>query len=469
MSNETEHESGAGEQPRPNSLGARALRSRYARLVQGDGLRAKALRGASWTVVGFATSQVIRLASNLVITRLLFPEAFGLMLLAQVFLEGLTMFSDFGIGASIVHSKRGEDPNFLATAWTMQVIRGFVLFLGMCLLAYPISTIYGEPLLFPILTLIGVTTILAGFGSIGLAAANRKMVLGPMTIIELASQVAGIAMMITWAIFSPTVWALVGGGLFSATVRLGLEHKLLRSAHNRFCFERAAAKEIFHFGKWIFLATAMTYFAGRGLILVQGKLVPLDVLAMISIAGMLSLSVKNVIARLAGRVLFPTLSEVHRLRPHALAAKFQKARLMLFAATLPIFSLLILFGDRCIYWLYDDRYGSAGPYLLIISLGGALTSLRTPFGMALIAVGDTRGHSINMGVLMVTRVSGMILGFSYGGVVGMLLADILAEMCVYPIEAWRLRKHGLWSPLFDFLGFSVYVLVGCISWFIHVG
>ena len=47
----------------------------------GDGLGARIMRSAALTVFGFGASQALRLASNLILTRLLFPEAFGVMVL----------------------------------------------------------------------------------------------------------------------------------------------------------------------------------------------------------------------------------------------------------------------------------------------------------------------------------------------------------------------------------------------------
>ncbi len=90
-------------------------------------LRGLALRGSIWTLGGYGASQVLRLAGNLVLARLLFPEAFGLSALVGVFMVGLAMFSDVGIGPSVIRSHRGDDADFLNTAWTIQVIRGLVL------------------------------------------------------------------------------------------------------------------------------------------------------------------------------------------------------------------------------------------------------------------------------------------------------------------------------------------------------
>lgn len=97
----------------------------------------RVLRGGSWMVIGYGGNQALRLAANLILTRLLFPEAFGLMTLVNVILVGLQMFSDFGLVPAISQNPRGDDPDFLDTAWTIQVIRGGGLWLMTCLLAWP--------------------------------------------------------------------------------------------------------------------------------------------------------------------------------------------------------------------------------------------------------------------------------------------------------------------------------------------
>ena len=54
------------------------------------------------TILAFGGGNVLRLLSNLLLTRLLFPEVFGLMAIVQVFLGGLQMFSDIGLKTSII-------------------------------------------------------------------------------------------------------------------------------------------------------------------------------------------------------------------------------------------------------------------------------------------------------------------------------------------------------------------------------
>jgi len=52
-------------------------------------LKSKNLASAIWIFGGFGAAQFIRLMSNLVLTRLLAPEMFGLMLLVSAVLLGI--------------------------------------------------------------------------------------------------------------------------------------------------------------------------------------------------------------------------------------------------------------------------------------------------------------------------------------------------------------------------------------------
>src|SRR5688572_2933464 len=109
-----------------SSLTNRALSS-LASLPHPAGLRERVLRAGGWTVAGFALSQAIRFGANLVMTRLLVPEMFGVMAIATMVMYGLALFSDVGLRQSVVQSRRGREPAFLDTAWTIQIARGFVI------------------------------------------------------------------------------------------------------------------------------------------------------------------------------------------------------------------------------------------------------------------------------------------------------------------------------------------------------
>jgi len=79
-------------------------------------LKQRTVRSGSWVVIGHLFSQGLRLGSNLILTRLLVPEMFGVMAIVTVIMAGLAMFSDVGLLQNIVQSKRGEEIDYLNTA-----------------------------------------------------------------------------------------------------------------------------------------------------------------------------------------------------------------------------------------------------------------------------------------------------------------------------------------------------------------
>ena len=140
-------------------------------------LRQRVIQAGGWTAFGHAAGQGLRFAGNLVLTRLLFPEAFGLMAIVQSVLLGIGLLSDIGITPSIVQHRRGSESKFLHTAWTFQVIRGFAIALLVAVSAYPLGAFYGEPMLTPLLLAAAAVPAIAGFNSISLGLAERALAL----------------------------------------------------------------------------------------------------------------------------------------------------------------------------------------------------------------------------------------------------------------------------------------------------
>ena len=98
-------------------------------------LRGRVIKAGFWIIGGDGVGQLIRLGSNLILTRLLVPEMFGMMAVVTALMIGLALFSDIGLRENIIQSKQGDDPRFLNIIWSIQVIRGGVIWLVAAALA----------------------------------------------------------------------------------------------------------------------------------------------------------------------------------------------------------------------------------------------------------------------------------------------------------------------------------------------
>ncbi|MBR8828137.1 MAG: oligosaccharide flippase family protein [Gomphosphaeria aponina SAG 52.96 = DSM 107014] len=350
-------------------------------------LKNLAIRGTIWTIANYGLTQVLRFAGNIILTRLLVPEMFGLMALVNVFIMGLELFSDVGIGPSIIRHPRGDEPDFVNTAWTIQVVRGFGLWLFCIFLAWPFANFYGEEKLLWLIPLVGLTSVIAAFNSTALFTLNRKIALGKLTIFQITVQVVQLTITIIWAWFSPTIWALVVGVLVSSCMKMVWSHWLVEGTRNRFAWDLEALKELFSFGRWIFVSTAMSFLASQADKLLLGKLFLVKVLGVYTIASTLGDLPKNVVTAVSQKVMFPVVSRYADLPRQTLRAKILKKRGLMLAGATVLLTMLVCFGDVLILKLYDDRYVQAAWMLPILALGIWPRVLFQAINPALLAIG----------------------------------------------------------------------------------
>ena len=332
-------------------------------------LKQQAIRGTIWTIFGYGSSQVLRFGSNLILTRLLMPELFGLMALVQVFINGLYLFSDIGIRPSIIRSDRGDDPVFLNTAWTLQAIRGLALWLCCLIIALPVSKYYEDTRLLWLIPIVGLNTIISGFNSTSLASLNRHMEIGKIAIFELGTQIVSLLILIAFAWLNPTIWALVWGNLISISIKALVSHSLDSRVSNRFTWNKDAFKEISSFGKWIFLSTAMTFLASQADRILLGKFFSLEMLGVYVVAYTFSDIPRQISLKISSKVIYPAIAQQIGTSNKKLKVKIVQQRWKLLAFTIVILSFLFCFGDMVILTLYDSRYEQAAWILPILALG----------------------------------------------------------------------------------------------------
>jgi O-antigen/teichoic acid export membrane protein len=406
------------------------------------GLAGRTIRASAWTGVGFGTRQLVRFAANVLLARLLFPEMFGLMALVSTVVQGIEFFSDIGVSGSIVQNRRGDDATFLNTAWTLQVMRGALLWAAVSLAAVPVSQFYEEPALAVLMPIVGIGSLIDGFRSTALATRRRHLRITRVVVQDLVAQVSGVSVMLAWAWTSPTVWALVAGGLVAAFVRMLLSHTLEPGRRNRFHFDRTCARELYRFGRWIFVSTALTYLANQSDRLILGKLVPLATLGVYQIGVNLATLATSSVLQIGSSVVFPAYSRVHQ-RGDPLAPTFRRVRLLLELGGALVVGAILCLGPALVALLYDARYADAGWIVRYVACGVWFQILSVTIGSGLLALGTPRSVATSNFVKLTGIAAGIPLGFSLAGMPGALLGLVASDVAKYVTMAWLGYRRGL--------------------------
>jgi O-antigen/teichoic acid export membrane protein len=402
-----------------------------------------ALHGTIWTFVGYGTGQLLRLASNLILTRLLVPEMFGLMALVQTFITGLSLFSDIGIRPSIVRSTRGDDPEFLNTAWTLQVIRGVVIWLCSFLVALPVSQFYDDRRLLWLIPVVGLTVAIKGLSSTSLATLNRKVAVGKLTIFELGIQTITLSVMIAWAFVRQTIWALVGGNIISSILRVIWSYRIESGISNCFAWDKKALRELTVFGRWIFVSTAMTFLAQQADRLILGRLLSLEMLGIYTVAFTFANIPSAIMGQLNNNVIFPVVSKRAGLPREDLREKILQKRWPLLIGLAIGVVILSSFGDLLVHSLYDSRYADAGWMLSILALGIWPFALSQAINSSLLAIGKPIYAACGYLLKFLYMLIALPFALSHMGILGAIVAIALNDLPFYLAVSFGAHRERL--------------------------
>lgn len=412
----------------------------------------KIIKAGSWVVIIFGMSQLVRLGSNLVVTRLLSPDLFGVMAIISVIMYGLAMFSDLGLWPAVVRNKSDDEELFLNTVWTMQVIRGWIMFsiivIGMIIfivlkdsLDLNLQGVYSNDLLPYIMLAVAITPVMKGYKTLAPAIFSRNLQRGRLELIEFFAQICGVIVMIAWAFISPTIWSLASAAIVTELVGLILLYKVFDVRH-RYAWDKKVVKEVFSFGKWIFIASTLTYLAQQGDKLFFSAYITSAQLGIYSIAFMLAKAVTTVIEQLSSKVWYPVFCKnSHKLE--ILSTIYYKTRIYNDIASLFTIIFLVLFAPDIISFLYDYRYHDAGWMLQILAISLLGYSISSVSNDCLLSLGITK---VQMQVMLIRSIALFVmLPFMYSvfGLKGAIMAVAVNPYFAIPVQFYWLSREGI--------------------------
>ena len=423
-------------------------------LPSAPSLRARMLRSGAWLVGGNLGSQVLRLASNLVLTRLLLPQDFGLMAAVNTLYFALVMFSDLGVWQSVVKSPQGHEASFLGTAWSVQLARGALLalaVLGMALglqlgqqaNAFAPDTVYADARLPWMMAVFALCALLQGGESMRLAMAQRQLHGSVMARLELASQLMALCVTLALAWWMHTVWALLAGTLVGSAMRTLLSHLAMPGAPLRPCWDSRHLRELLGFGKWIFLSSVVGFLAAHGEKLILGATLGLASFGVFAIAGNLLAAAMGVYSTINARVIFPSLSQALREGHEAELVRVYARVQQVADVFLGLLTGVLLTAGQWVVWLlYDARYHEAGWMLQWLSLG-LLAMRHQVVEQLMFARGLPAWVSANnilrASLLAVAVPVGHALAAEQGAIAGV----VLSQFASWPLSLYFKQREGL--------------------------
>ncbi len=423
------------------------------------------LKGAAWTVGAFGLSQSFRLLTNIVLARLLGPEILGLMVIVNSIRTGVDLISDVGIGQNIVYNQNAENPEFYNTAWTLRLVRASLLWLVFLAAAGPIAHFYVVPILATLLPVAGLFFVIAALGSVALPLLQRNIRFARLNAFEVAQEMFSSAAHIVLAYFIPTIWAPIFGGLVAMAGRSAGSYFVLPNVRHRLHITKEYARQIFSFGKWIFISSVIYFLSMNFDRLYYGKVAALGMVGVYGIARALSDLMGALIARVSSYLIFPLIAASRTTPPVELRRTLAMKRLVFLLLGAFGIALLTTTADVVIKFLYDQRYQAAGWMLPVLFLGAWFSVISNLNESTLLGFGKPIYGAVGNGFKFAWLLVGFPIGFAKFGIAGAIVTVAASDLWRYiPILAGQMRERFSFAGQDFTVTFFMFGLVALFEW-----
>jgi O-antigen/teichoic acid export membrane protein len=429
-------------------------------------LKLRVLKAGSWTLIGLGLALVLRLIGNIIISRLLDPQVFGIMAVCTAIHVVIALISDIGLRQAVIRSENAHDPAFLYTAWTVQIVRGILIWItcisaAMILYflntrdALPDGTVYRNAALPPLIVAASFSTVIQGLQSMKAVVLGRGLDLRRITVIEIANVVVGyfVAIVVAWS--TRSIWSFIFSSWTASALGVILSHLWLPGIGDRLAWNRSALKELANFGRWTSASSIIGVMAINGDRLLLGSWLSPTSLGFYSIASNLASVLDTLGSRVFGSVSLPALSEIVRNRPDRLGEIFFRMRRWADVCYVGSAGFLFAVGQALVALLYDARYLEAGHMLQLLSFG----LLFSRYGLvqdAYIALGKPQYLVAINAVKVVSLFVVVPVLFHILGTDGAIIGMAFYLVPTIPVIFWLNRRHGLNNFTFEILMLAIW-------------
>ena len=139
-----------------------------------DSLKIKARKGAFWTIAINFSIRGLGLLSSIIVTRLLFPEDFGILAIATAITSISTGITQTGFQSALIQKQNCYDRLF-NTAWTLELFKGVILFAILFSIAPIVSNFYEDHRLTTMLRTLSLTFVMKGLENIGVTWFRKNL------------------------------------------------------------------------------------------------------------------------------------------------------------------------------------------------------------------------------------------------------------------------------------------------------
>ncbi|MCG8432263.1 MAG: lipopolysaccharide biosynthesis protein [Candidatus Omnitrophica bacterium] len=380
-------------------------------------LKSKAVKGIGWVSLSSGTVQAVKFIAKILLTRILFPEDFGLVAIGLFVIGCFSLLQGLGINGSLIRRAGNDDIKQAAdTAFILVLITGVVLWFVSFILAYPAAEFFRNRSAAGVIRVLSFSFLISSFEIVPAALLTREIEFRKRFIPEVLSAgvYAGVALVCARGGYG--YWSLVWGYMASVTVNT-LVMWLVSGYKPSFAFHKRIAAELLGYGKYIAASVIVAFLMFQCDNAVVGRMLGMQALGHYSmayaIANMPALSIGLVISG----SLYPVFSKLQH-DPDKLKRALLLSLKMLTVVLTPLTVGIIIMSGEFVSVFLSDQWEPMVFCLKLLSIFGLFRAMQSMISFLLHAVGEARMDVVNSViqlVIMAVLIIPLTVAFSIEG------------------------------------------------------
>lgn len=396
-------------------------------------LKKNILGGVFWTTIEAVINRGFSFIIQLILARILFPEDYGLVGMAVVFISFLEVFNDLGMSAALIQRKEEKlSPHHFNTAFWTGIGWGAILYFLMGIIGAPfVAEFYNESQLKQIIPMLSITLLLNPINLVHQAQLTRAMNFKKLALVNNIGNISAGIIALILALMGFGVWTLVFYTVTRAVITLPLYFKATGWFPAR-VWKREMFNDIFGFGVY---ATGTAFFnrlTGNIDFLLVGKLVGATALGNYTFAFTITNLIRDQIVNVINKVLYPIYARMQDQKDKMLDLFLKIVAINNFIVY-PIIVGIFLFAEFLVPIFFGTKWDNAIPIAQILCVAVLIQMLNNSHTRLFRAAGEVRLEMILQIIksvaFFVPLISlGVYLNGVIGAAVGFAIATFLAVM-----------------------------------------
>lgn len=392
---------------------------------------------------------------KLVLARLLFPEQFGLVGMATVFIGLVQVFNDLGIGASLIQRKDEDlrEAHFHTAFWT-GVGWAIFMYLVICFVVAPFAaSFYNEPLLKSLIPVLGLGILSSPINLVHKAQLTKKMDFKRIALISNSSNITSGIISLILAFAGAGVWSLAFNSIASIVIAMPLFF-IATKWKPKIIFEKQAFKEVFGFGIYTTGTNITNYLIGSVDYLLIGKLLSAQALGTYTFAFILTDTFRSRLMSVMNTVLYPLYSKMQD-NPANLKKYYLKVVEYNSVMIFPVMVFFITMADPVLLVMFGEKWTDSVEPLRVLSVA-VMVHMMVNSNTALIRGMGRPGLEMKLQIFKAAIFLPMlyfaivhfgVVGAAYAVLINKIIAVVIAQFTFYKLLAVKVTTVDFFNAV----------------------